>query len=179
MRFFLSVSDCVFDVVVVGGAGGLERVRPGFAISVWVRMVGLNCSTFGSPLRSLSRLVLSTSWLTSGLPCRGILLVELSGTTGMGVVGIRGLVGSLLNGDSGLLSLLSVGLRSLGVAVVSFALLGGEYPQTQAKLETFPTQAYVLQARVLLIRGPCTFSVWPLSTVALGLNRPCTSSTVH
>ena len=115
MRFFLSVSDCVFDFVVVGGAGGLERVRPGFAISVWVRMVGLNCSTFGSLLRSLSRLVLSTSWLTSGLPCRGILLVELSGTTSMGVVGIRGLVGSLLNGDSGLLSLLSVGLRSLGV----------------------------------------------------------------
>ena len=67
--------------------------------------MGLNCSAFGSPLRSLSRLVLSASWLTSGLPCKGILyLAELFSATGVGVVGIRGLVGSLLSGGSGSLS---------------------------------------------------------------------------
>ena len=113
VRLFLSVSVCVFDVEDVRQAGGLVRVRQGFATSVRVKVAGLNCSV-ESPVRLLSRLVLSVNWLTSGLPCKGILfMAELSGTPGVGVVGIPGLVGSLLSDDSGLLSLLSVCLGQL------------------------------------------------------------------
>ena len=114
MLLFLSVSVCVFDVEDVRQAGGLVRVQQGFATSVRAKVAGLNCSTVESPVRLLSRLVLSVNWLTSGLPCKGILfMAELSGTPGVGVVGIPGLVGSLLSDDSGLLSLLSVCLGQL------------------------------------------------------------------
>ena len=113
MLLFLSVFVCVFNVRDVRQAGGLVRVRQGFATSVRVKVAGLNCSV-ESPVRLLSRLVLSVNWLTSELPCKGILfMAELSGTPGVGVVGIPGLVGSLLSDDSGLLSLLSVCLGQL------------------------------------------------------------------
>ena len=98
VHLFLSVSVCVFDVGDVRQAGGLERVRQDFATSVRAKVVGLNCPTVESPVRLLSGLVLSANWLTSGLPCKGILLMaELSGTPGVGVVGILGLVGFILS----------------------------------------------------------------------------------
>ena len=101
MRFFLSVSVCVFDVGDVRQAGCLERVRQDFATSVRAKVVGLNCPTVESPVRLLSGLVLSANWLTSGLPCKCILfMAELSGTPGVGVVGIRRLVGFVLSGGS-------------------------------------------------------------------------------
>ena len=113
MRSFLSVSGCTFDVEFGGGAGRLILVRSSFAISVEAKLEGLNCSTFGSPLRSQSRLVLSASCLISGLPCRGkLFMAALSRATSVGVVGIRGLVGSLLSVGSEFSLLLSNGLGS-------------------------------------------------------------------
>ena len=105
MLLFLSVFVCVFNVRDVRQAGGLVRVQQGFATSVGANVAGLNCPTVESPVRLLSRLVLSANWLTSGLPCKCILfMAELSGTPGVGVVGIRRLVGFVLSGGSEFLS---------------------------------------------------------------------------
>ena len=104
------MSDCTFDVALGGGAGCLIRLRSGFATSVWAKLEGLNCTAFGSPLRTLSRLVLSASWLASGLPCRGkLFMAALSRANSMGVVGVRGSVDSLMRVGSEFLLSLSVG----------------------------------------------------------------------
>ena len=52
----------------------MERLLSNVGVAVWDRLGGLNCSAVGSPLRSLSRVVMSASESTSGIPYMCLLL---------------------------------------------------------------------------------------------------------
>ena len=61
-------SGSIGGSVEVGAGGRLERLSGDVGVAVWARLEGLNCSTVGSPLGSLSRVVMSTSESTTGVP---------------------------------------------------------------------------------------------------------------